>query len=276
MFIDLLKLKKYSFSYLEFHLKHSFYIFHQIFVIMKDNFSHQSANYANYRPQYPKVIFDEIKRHLKYHRNAWDCATGNGQVARELSTFFDRVEATDISENQLKEAPKLSNISYSIQQAEKVSFPDNSFDLITVAQAIHWFNFDRFYEEVKRTLKGDGIFVVLGYGLFRSNAETNKVIDHFYNDIIGSYWDEERKYLDKEYSNIPFPFQEIKTPKVNFKEEWEFERLIGYLKTWSAVKHFSDKNGFNPVDDIYRPLKESFGDKNIIEFPIIFKIGKLS
>ena len=254
---------------------HSFYIFHEIFVIMKDNFSDQSANYANFRPQYPKLIFDEIKKYSKHQQHAWDCATGNGQVARELATFFDRVEGTDISKNQLKEAPKLSNISYSIQQAEKVNFPDKSFDLITVAQAIHWFDFDQFYTEVKRTLKDDGILVVLGYGLFRSNAQTNKIIDHFYNNIIGSYWDEERKYLDNEYSTIPFPFQEIKTPKVNFTQEWELERLIGYLKTWSAVKHFSDKNGFNPVDDIYRQLKESFGNKNFIEFPIIFKVGKL-
>ncbi|MCL6220174.1 class I SAM-dependent methyltransferase [Zunongwangia pacifica] len=242
---------------------------------MKDNFSHQSANYANFRPQYPKSIFDEIKKHLNHHHHAWDCATGNGQVARELSTFFDRVEATDISENQLKEAPKLGNINYSIQQAEKVNFPNKSFDLITVAQAIHWFKFDEFYTEVKRTLKDNGILAVLGYSLFRSNPETNKIIDHFYYNIIGPYWDEERKYLDDGYTSIPFPFQEISTPQVYFKEEWEFERLVGYLKTWSAVKHFSDKNGFNPVDDIYQQLKESFGDENFIEFPIILKIGKL-
>ncbi len=91
---------------------------------MKDNFSHQSANYANYRPQYPKPIFDEIKKHLNGTENAWDCATGNGQVAKELSKFFDDIKATDISENQLKQAPKLSNISYSIQPAENVDFPD--------------------------------------------------------------------------------------------------------------------------------------------------------
>ncbi len=242
---------------------------------MKDNFSHQSANYANFRPQYPKAIFDKIKKHLSSTKNAWDCATGNGQVASELSKFFDLVKATDISENQLKQAPKISNINYSIQPAENVDFPDHFFDLVTVAQAIHWFDFDRFYAEVKRTLKPDGIIAILGYSLFRSNPETNKIIDHFYYDVIGSSWDEERKYLDDAYKSIPFPFQEIATPEVNFKEEWEFERLIGYLKTWSAVKHFSDKHGFNPVDDIFEELRESFGDKNSIEFPIIFKIGKL-
>ena len=242
---------------------------------MKDNFSHQSADYANFRPQYPKEIFDEIKTRLKSSTCAWDCATGNGQVAKELSKFFEDVKATDISENQLNQAPKLANINYSIQTAEKVDFPDNSFDLITVAQAIHWFNFDKFYTEVKRTLKNDGIFVVLGYSLFRSNPETNKIMDNFYYNIIGPYWDEERKYLDDGYKSIPFPFQEIETSEVFFKEEWQLERLIGYLKTWSAVKHFIDKNGYDPVDELYDDLKESFGDKNIIEFPILFRMGRV-
>ena len=242
---------------------------------MKDNFSHQSADYANFRPQYPKEIFDEIKTRLKSSTCAWDCATGNGQVAKELSKFFENVKATDISENQLNQAPKLANINYSVQTAEKVDFPDNSFDLITVAQAIHWFNFDKFYTEVKRTLKNDGIFVVLGYSLFRSNPETNKIMDDFYYNIIGPYWDEERKYLDDGYKSIPFPFQEIETSEVFFKEEWQLERLIGYLKTWSAVKHFIDKNGYDPVDELYDDLKESFGDKNIIEFPILFRMGRV-
>ena len=242
---------------------------------MKDNFSHQSADYANFRPQYPKEIFDEIKTRLKSSTCAWDCATGNGQVAKELSKFFEDVKATDISKNQLNQAPKLANINYSVQTAEKVDFPDNSFDLITVAQAIHWFNFDKFYTEVKRTLKNDGIFVVLGYSLFRSNPETNKIMDDFYYNIIGPYWDEERKYLDDGYKSIPFPFQEIETSEVFFKEEWQLERLIGYLKTWSAVKHFIDKNGYDPVDELYDDLKESFGDKNIIEFPILFRMGRV-
>ena len=242
---------------------------------MKDNFSHQSADYANFRPQYPKEIFDEIKTRLKSSTCAWDCATGNGQVAKELSKFFEDVKATDISKNQLNQAPKLANINYSVQTAEKVDFPDNSFDLITVAQAIHWFNFDKFYTEVKRTLKNDGIFVVLGYSLFRSNPETNKIMDNFYYNIIGPYWDEERKYLDDGYKSIPFPFQEIETSEVFFKEEWQLERLIGYLKTWSAVKHFIDKNGYDPVDELYDDLKESFGDKNIIEFPILFRMGRV-
>ncbi|MDN3594013.1 class I SAM-dependent methyltransferase [Zunongwangia endophytica] len=242
---------------------------------MKDNFSDQSQNYANFRPKYPNAVFNEIMKHVAERSKAWDCATGNGQVAEELSKLFNQVEATDISENQIEQAPKLKNINYSIQPAENVDFKDHSFDLITVAQAIHWFDFDKFYDEVKRTLKPEGILAVLGYSLFKTNAETNKIMQHFYYEVIGPYWDEERKYLDEGYDTIPFPFKEIATSKINFKEEWSFDRLIGYLKTWSAVKHFIAKNGYDPVDDIYKDLKMSFGTSNTIEFPILFKIGKL-
>ncbi|WBL20811.1 class I SAM-dependent methyltransferase [Zunongwangia sp. HRR-M8] len=242
---------------------------------MKDNFSDQSQNYATFRPTYPDAVFTEIMNHANAKSNAWDCATGNGQVAEELSKLFKFVEATDISENQIQQAPKLSNINYSIQPAENVNFPDNYFDLITVAQAIHWFDFNKFYAEVKRTLKSNGIIAILGYSLFRSNSKTNEIMDHFYYQVIGPYWDEERKYLDESYNTIPFPFDEIKTSKIIFREEWSFDRLIGYIKTWSAVKHFIAKNGFDPVDDIYKDLRLSFGSSNTIEFPILFKIGKL-
>ena len=155
-----------------------------------------------------------------------------------MAKFFKRIEATDISQQQLDNAVKMSNINYSLQPAEKTNFPDNSFDLITVAQAIHWFDFSQFYKKVNRTLKPGGIIAVVGYGLFKSNEQTNDLINHFYRDIVGSYWDPERRYLDDVYRNIPFPFVEIQSPNLKMEFSWNFEHLIGYLKTWSAVKHF--------------------------------------
>lgn len=175
---------------------------------MKDNFSHDSQNYAKYRPEYPQELFQFLHSKLAARTSAWDCGTGNGQVAAELAKFMDRVEATDISKNQLRHAIKKKNIHYSLQPAEQTNFPDKSFDLIVVAQAVHWFNFDHFYHEVKRCLKADGFFAVIGYGLFKSEKDTHQIIQHFYNEIIGKYWDTERSYLDENYLSIPFPFEE--------------------------------------------------------------------
>lgn len=243
---------------------------------MKDNFSTRSADYKRYRPTYPAEVFEFIKKQLKGFENAWDCGTGNGQVANKLSSLFKTVEATDISENQIENAPQKKNINYSIQPAEQTNFENEKFDLIITAQAIHWFEFDKFYSEVKRCLKPDGIFVVLGYGLFTSTPETNKIIKYFYEQVIGPYWDSERKYLDEAYQSIPFPFEEIPCPHFEQKYNWSIQHLLGYLRTWSAVKHYERIQNKDAVSIIEKELKEVFGAQNKVIFPILFRMGKIS
>jgi ubiquinone/menaquinone biosynthesis C-methylase UbiE len=243
---------------------------------MKDNFSSKSSSYAKYRSNYPQLLYQFLKEKLDKTEKAWDCGTGNGQVAGALAKFFKEVQATDISQQQLDNAIRQPNIHYSVQAAEKTNFPDNNFDLITVAQAIHWFNFKAFYKEVERVLKPGGIIAVIGYSLFKSNPETDEVILKFYRDIVGPFWDEERSYLDKKYRSIPFPFIEIESPGFEQEYEWTFNHLLGYLKTWSAVKHYEKANGENPVDLIEEELKATFGAENKVVFPILFRLGKLA
>lgn len=242
---------------------------------MKDNFSTNSAEYARFRPNYPPELFRFLEEQLESKEMAWDCATGNGQVARELAKFMKLVEATDISAQQLKNAIKSPTINYSLQPAERTTFPDSSFDFITVAQAIHWFDFDNFFKEVKRLLKPEGLIAVIGYSLFKSNPETESVIFDFYENMVGPFWDPERKYLEEHYQSIPFPFEELPVPPFQQEYEWSFEQLTGYLKTWSAVNHFEKANGFNPVDKIIPDLKKAFGKKNKVIFPIIVRLGKV-
>ena len=242
---------------------------------MKDNFSTKSANYKKFRPQYPDEVYEFLLSKLSSFEKAWDCGTGNGQVAEKISQFFTHVEATDISENQLQNAVEKSNVTYSVQPAEKTNFKNDQFDLIISAQAVHWFNFEAFYSEVKRCLKPDGIFVIMGYGLFRSNPETNAVIADFYDHIIGPYWDPERKYLDEAYQTIPFPFQELSAPAFCAEYDWDIEHLLGYLRTWSAVKHYKRLNNEDPVSLIESKLRMVFGKKNVVKFPILFRMGKI-
>ncbi|SDR83029.1 class I SAM-dependent methyltransferase [Gramella sp. MAR_2010_147] len=243
---------------------------------MKDNFSTKSADYKKFRPDYPNEIYDFIKSNAHGFGKAWDCGTGNGQVAGKLAEFFYHVEATDISRNQLKHAVKKANINYSIQPSKKTDFKNDQFDLIIVAQAVHWFEFEKFYAEVKRCLKPDGIIVIMGYGLFKSSPGIDHIISHFYNNVIGSYWDPERKYLDENYQAIPFPFSEINTPEFQQTYNWDIEHLLGYLRTWSAVKHYEKENNYDPVKLTEEKLRASFGKKNRITFPILFRMGKIT
>ena len=242
---------------------------------MKDNFSKQSQLYAQFRPTYPKELFEFLFTLVHERRTAWDCGTGNGQVATELVNYFEKVFATDISENQIKNATKKENIFYKIETAEQTSFSDNTFDLITVAQAIHWFDFALFYNEVNRTVKRNGIIAAIGYSLPRIDTQTNEVIDNFYNNILGEYWDKERKYIDEDYRTIPFPFNEIQSPTLFSNYDWSFEQLIGYLNTWSAVQHYIERNNENPIEKITNDLLECWNDGEMkqVTFPILLRVG---
>jgi len=243
---------------------------------MKDNFSQQSKLYANFRPRYPNSLYDFLYAHISCFDYALDVATGNGQVAIELSKKFKIVYATDISEKQLNEAPRFENIFYKVESAEEASFPENYFDLITVAQAIHWFNFDKFYTTVKRILKPSGIIAVIGYGLLSINNEIDQWLHYFYKNIIGSYWDKERRYIDELYATIPFPFKEIQTPQLKMVYQWTRDQFVGYLNTWSSVQHFIKANKEHPLtDELLQGLKILWAEDEVhnISFPLLLRIG---
>lgn len=244
---------------------------------MKDYFSANATGYSQFRPSYPDAVIQRIFSLVKGNETALDVATGNGQVAVKLAEYFETVYATDISENQLSKAPKMGNVIYIKAPAEHTAFRDDKFDLITVAQAIHWFDFEAFYREVDRTLKPDGIFAVFGYGFFSTNPESDKLLWHLYEDIVGPHWFPERNYLTEQYQTIPFPLEELANEKYTMSYNWTFEQLIGYLETWSATANYKKaNNNENPIDLIREDLKTSWekGDKKVT-FPMFLRIGKL-
>lgn len=243
---------------------------------MKDNFSEDSKQYAQFRPHYPKELFNHLLLLIKEKNTAWDCGTGNGQIAGVLADHFREVYATDVSKQQIEEAVKRQNIYYSVQPAEKTSFREKQFDLITVAQAIHWFRFTDFYEEVKRTLKPGGIIAVIGYGPVQTKEPLQGIINHFYKNIVGPYWDAERHYIDEFYQTIPFPFEEIKMPVFTMSYEWTIEQLTGYLSTWSAVKHYKKQKGNDPLLLIAKELHGAWADLSThsFEFPLLLRVGR--
>lgn len=241
---------------------------------MKDNFSHNSSDYAQFRPTYPDEVFAFLKTVFTGRACAWDCATGTGQVAEKLVALFDHIEATDLSENQLKNAISHPKIHYSRQIAEKTHFPDHYFDCIAVGQAIHWFDFEKFYAEARRVLKPDGLLIVLGYGNIRAeNEEIQKIIWKLYSETLDGYWDSERRFIDENYRTIPFPFEEIPHPEFRIRNKWNREQLLGYLNTWSAVKHYRDMHEINPVDLLLPELPDF--ETVEISFPILLRIGKV-
>lgn len=243
---------------------------------MKDNFSTQAMHYAKCRPEYPQDLFEFIISNIDAKHIAWDCATGNGQAATKLAAYFEKVEATDISQSQLDHAIAIDNIRYSTQPAEKTDFPENYFDLITVAQALHWFNFDEFYAEAKRVIKPQGWIAVWTYALFRISPEIDNVIDEYHFNTMKEYWDPERAYVDNHYSDIPFPVVEIPCPRFEMTYTWAIQDLENYLKTWSSYTKYMSVNMESPLPQLLQHLDPLWGEEKMtVRFPVYLRMGEI-
>lgn len=243
---------------------------------MLDNFSKQAEIYAKYRPSYPQEMYDFLLEHVPQKENAWDCATGSGQVAAALSPHFKQVFASDISPQQMQHAPQKSNIKYVEAPSENVPFENKTFDLITVAQAIHWFDFDRFYAEVRRTAKPGALLAVIGYGMVRVDEDINPLVDQFYENAFKTHFSENRRYLDEHYRSIPFPFKEISAPDLSISYRWTLDHLEGYFNSWSAVQKIKEEEGINPVDNVIQKLKPVWqGDEKLVTFPVFLRLGSV-
>jgi SAM-dependent methyltransferase len=245
----------------------------------KDHFSHHADEYARHRPDYPAALFEFLAQAVSRHELAWDCGTGNGQAALGLAGHFDRVLASDPSAAQIRHAIRHERISYVVAPAERVDLPSASVDLITVAQALHWFAFDSFYDEVRRVLRPDGLLAVWCYGLSRINPNVDKIVQHYYSNIVGPYWPPERRFIDDKYQSIPFPFVELPPPELYMKAEWDLNDLKGYLRTWSATQEFQLKNEQNPLDIIHRVLAKTWGPADVrqtVRWPIYLRLGRVT
>ena len=243
----------------------------------EDHFSGHSGQYAQSRPNYPDEIYAYLASLAPDRSLAWDCGTGNGQAALGLATYFARVYATDASAEQISHAQPHEKVEYHAEPAEHVSLPDSSVDLVTVAVAIHWFNFEEFYSEVKRVLKPDGIIAAWTYNLTEISPEIDELIRHYYKDIVGEYWPERIRYLEQKYETIPFPFEEIVPPRFVMERNWDQLQLAGFLNSWSATQRYKAQKGHHPLELIWDRLSSAWGDENekrLVRWPLHFRIGR--
>src|SRR6185295_9769430 len=201
----------------------------------KDHFSGHAADYARFRPNYPAELFDYLVLISRKQGLAWDCATGNGQAAVGLADHFAKVIATDASARQIESAQPHPSISYQVAPAEASQIDPDSVDLILVAQALHWFDMDRFFTEAKRVSKESWILAVSTYTQV-SVPEIHAILSKFYHETTGPYWPAERDLVETNFENIRFPFPELPSREFEMRQQWNLAQLTGYLRTWSATK----------------------------------------
>jgi SAM-dependent methyltransferase len=245
-------------------------------VSFKDHFSGHADLYASLRPRYTRELFDFVLSLTPGRRLAWDCATGNGQAAVDLAESFEKVVATDGSEAQLAHAEPHPRIEYRQALAESSGLESGSVDLVTVATAVHWFDFDRFYAEVERVLAPGGALAVWAYDLARITPEIDVLTDRLSKEIVAPFWPPERRWVDDLYVTLPFPFREVEVPPMFIEEHWDFERYVRYLGTWSSVNRYIKANGGDPRDLIREEMAAAWGDpeeERAIRWPLMMRAG---
>lgn len=245
----------------------------------KDHFSAASADYASYRPTYPLALVDYLAGLCSVRDTALDVGCGSGQLSVLLGERFGRVIATDASARQIENAAVRANVEYRVAPAEASGLPEASVDLVTAAQAAHWFDLAAFYAEVRRVVRPGGVVALVTYGVLQADPAIDPVIQHFYRTVVGPYWPPERRHVENGYRDFPFPFEELGPPPLAIEVQWRAADLLGYAGTWSAVREAERARGTSPVDAFARDLVRSWGDpeqRRTIRFPLSLRVGRVA
>lgn len=243
-----------------------------------DHFSGVSSAYAAFRPRYPAALFERLAALAPGRESAWDSGTGSGQAARGLALHFTLVWATDASAAQLAAAAPHPRVHYRVARAEASGLPDRAIDLVTVAQALHWFERPQFYAEVRRVLRPKGVLAAWCYDLMHVTPEVDALVHAFYTDTIGHYWPPERALVERRYETLDFPFDRIDIPPVDLDAEMDLTELAGYMRTWSAVTRFREAKGHDPVTDVVEALKPIWGPletRRRVRWPLAILAGRI-
>jgi len=242
----------------------------------RDHFAFSATSYATHRPHYPAALYEWLARQSPARERAWDCGTGSGQAAVALAERFDHVVATDASVVQLASASKTPGVLYLAMAAEVASLAADSVDLVAVAQALHWFDHERFFAEVDRVLRRGGALAVWSYGLISIEPSVDQVLRAFYHDTLGDYWPAERAMVNRGYADIALPYPEIVAPRFTMEAEWTLDHLGGFLSTWSAVGRYRAATHRDPLPSVMERLRKDWGDSShrMANWPLIVRLAR--
>jgi len=241
-------------------------------------FSTIARESANFRPGYPPELFEWLARAAPARDAAWDCGCGSGQASTALAAHFAVVFATDVAPEQIAAARPHDRVRYAVAPAEHSGLPDASVDLVTVAQALHWFDVPAFYAEARRVARPGALLAVWNYPRPRiADPALDRHFLEFYGGVVGSYWPPERRHIEANYRTLPFPFEELPHPEFELTLHWSLDQLLGYVSSWSATSRYRQATGEDPVPRLLAALQPHWppGGNAEIHMPIGLRIGAL-
>jgi len=242
----------------------------------KNYFGPRAEQYFAFRPRYPAELPDYLATVAGGTALAWDCGTGNGQAAVGLAERFTRVVATDPSADMIAHAIPHARVTYCVAQYQS-GLPDHSANLVTVAQALHWFNLDEFLPEARRVLARNGVLAAWCYSLCRIEPGLDEVIDGYYTGTLGSFWPPERRHTDDGYRSFVLPLDELAPPRFEMSQSWTMSEFVRYVRTWSGTSRCIEARGEAPVLAFEESLRQRWGDPmegRQIRWPIHCRIGR--
>jgi SAM-dependent methyltransferase len=240
-----------------------------------DHFSAQAADYEKFRPGYPAGLFAWLAAQAPGRGLAVDVATGNGQAAVALAAHFDKVIGCEPSEGQLGAARQHPRVEYRREAAERLSLPAGSADLMTAAQAAHWFDWPAFCGEAARVLRPGGVLAIWSYAYCQVAPEVDRVVESFARDLLGPHWPRERRLVDDGYRGLAMPFAELELPRFEMSARWEAGTMLGYLGTWSAVQRYRSRTGREPMALLATALAAAWGQgARTVHWPLALRAGR--
>lgn len=234
--------------------------------------------YARFRPEYPPDLAAFLASVAPQRQVAVDVGCGNGQLTKLLAPYFGKVVGLDPSADQIANATAGERIEYQCAPAEQLPLADHSANLITAAQAAHWFDLPAFYREVRRIGTPGAILALISYGILKLEPALNDRFQKFYWEEIGPYWPPERKLVDTGYATIEFPFEELTPPSLEIRLDWHLSEFLGYMLTWSAVRSAKEAGKEDLLMAFANEIGEAWGDPNLkrsISWPINMRVGRL-
>lgn len=248
-------------------------------VSFSDHFAKIAQTYADFRPHYPAELYDWLAAQCTSRERVWDCGAGSGQASRSLVAYFSQVEATDASASQIAQAIAHPNIRFRVARAEDSGLLAASVDLVAIAQALHWFDLEKFYAEVRRVLRPGGVVAAWSYGMVQlSNEALDTIFQDFYRNVIGPYWPPERRHVENGYRELVFPFQSIAAPALTIRVDWTMHQLVGYVSSWSAAARYQSATGRDSSAELAMRLRPAWGEpekKWQVSWPLAILAGRM-
>lgn len=245
----------------------------------QNHFANVANQYATFRPTYDPELLCALVKLTGHHTFpapivALDIAAGSGQATLHLAEYAQTVIASDLAHSQIASMPPHAHIHRYVARAEASALPDHSVDLITVAQAMHWFDIDAFHREVNRILKPNGIVAVWTYALLSATPAITNIIHRLYQHTT-PWWPADRAHVDNHYANLAFPYQHVDFTPPPMIMHYTRDQLLGYLRTWSGVQRFTKDQGHDPVTQFVDEFTNAWSGDPTTTMPFQFDLTVL-